>query len=99
MADPAELQKPDAASSDSNSLEVLRVWVAKGDQHVVLRTDVWQDPAAWGIMLIDLAKHIANAYEQAGGPDRAEALNRIKAGMDAEFAAPTDEPLGRIKPN
>lgn len=95
----AELQRPEAASGDPNSLEVLRVWIVRGDQHVALRTGVWEDPAAWGLLLVDLAKHVANAYEQGGGPDRAEVLKRIKAGLDAEWASPTDEASGRIQPD
>jgi hypothetical protein len=45
-------------------------------------------------MLVDLAKHVANAYEQVDGRDRDETLARIKAGFDAEWDHATDEPTG-----
>ena len=56
----SELHIPDAAKKDSNAFEILRIWIAGGSQHVSLKTGVWEDPAAWGLMLADLAKHVAN---------------------------------------
>jgi hypothetical protein len=63
-----------------------------------MRTATWKDPAAWGIMLVDLAKHIASAYEQSGGLNQAAALSRIKQGFDTEWESPTDRPSGRVTP-
>jgi hypothetical protein len=57
---------------------------------VSLRT-TWQDPGAWGVMLVDVARHAANAYEREGR-NRAEVLARIRGLFDAEGAAPTDVP-------
>jgi hypothetical protein len=94
---PKELVIPPAAKTDPNSFELLRVWVANADQHVTLATRVWSDPAAWGMMLVDLASHIARAYEQTGGPKYADGLARIKAGFDAEWNAPTDNPSGGLQ--
>lgn len=91
-----QLAVPDAAKKDSNSLEVLRVWVAGGAQHVSLLTGVWKEPEAWGIMLADLARHVANAYEQDAGLDPVETLEQIRAMMEAEFSSPTDRPTGFI---
>ena len=78
-------------------MEILRVWIAGGAQHVSLKTRVWEDPAAWGIMLVDLAKHVAIAYA-ADGMDKAEALRRVYQGFQAEMESPTDEPTGGIEP-
>jgi len=91
-----EMPIPDAAKSDPKSVEMLRVWIAHQGQHVSLRTDVWDDPAYWGIMLADLAGHIANAYHQQTGADREEILERVREYMEAEFDRPTDEPEGEI---
>jgi hypothetical protein len=95
MADIDQLHIPDATKTDPKSFELLRVWVANKGQHVSLRAGVWKDPAAWGIMLADLAKHIANSYQDEG-LDRLETLHRIKAAFDAEWASPTDEVSGQI---
>ncbi len=65
-------------------------------QHVSLRAGVWDDAAAWGILLADLARHVANCYEETEVMDGLSALKRIKEGFDAEFASPTDDPTGEI---
>lgn len=87
---------PPAAESDPNARELLRVWAANGKQHVTLATGLWDDPAAWGIMLVDLAKHVANAYELDGKFSSIDALRRIKAGLKVEWENATDEPFGEL---
>ena len=91
-----ELVIPDVAQKDLESRELLRVWLSGGNQHVSMRVGVWDDPAAWGLMLADLARHVANSYQQEKGLDRFKTLERIKAGLDAELSSPTDEPSGQI---
>ena len=88
------LEIPPVAQKDPKAMEIVRIWVALGDQHVSLRSDVWEDPAAWGILLVDLAKHIANAYYEASGRKPSETLQRIRAGFDAEWTHATDTPTG-----
>jgi hypothetical protein len=75
-------------------MELLRVWAAHGKQHVSLATNLWTDPASWGIMLVDLAKHVASAYKQTTDKEFASVLKRIKEGFDAEWETATDEPTG-----
>jgi hypothetical protein len=87
-----ELELPPIANNNAQSFEVLRVWTAPGQtQEVVLKT-TWKNPATWGLMLADIARHAANAYANEGH-DRAEALAQIRQLMDAEFSKPTDEPV------
>ena len=93
---PKELPIPEPAEEDLRAIEILRVWAAGGKQHVSIATDLWEDPANWGMMLVDLAKHIANAYKHTKGDDQFVVLERIKAGFDAEWASPTDAPTGGI---
>jgi hypothetical protein len=40
-------------------------------------------------MLVDIAQHAANAYENEG-PDRKVVLARIRELFDSEWSAPTD---------
>lgn len=68
---------------------MLRVWVADGDQVVALSPAMWADPGAWGLLVVDLAKHVSVAYE-AKGIGRDAALRSIRAAMDAEWSHPTD---------
>lgn len=81
------LPVPELAQIESNSIELVRVWAAAGQQHVSIATDVWENPAAWGVMLVDLAKHIAKSYEGVNDDD---VLQLIKQGFDAEWSSPTD---------
>lgn len=93
---PIELQIPPLAAADPRARELVRVWAAGGKQHITLATGLWKDPATGGVMLVDLTKLIADAYEQTGGPKRDDALQRIRCGFDAEWAAPTDAPFGTL---
>ena len=90
-----ELLIPEPALADPSSRELVRVWAARGAQHVSIATNLWSDPASWGIALADLARHIARAYELLGG-NREQALARIRSGFDAEWEHPTDEPTGKL---
>ena len=85
-----ELPIPDDAQLDNNAIELARIWAANGQQHVSIATGVWDNPAAWGSMLVDLAKHIAHSYSQSRGDDYSEALSLIKQGIDAEWESPTE---------
>ncbi len=98
MSQKDSLPIPAAASRDPRSLEVLRVWIANGEQHVALAFGMWQDPAAWGLLLADLAQHIAEAHAQQDEEvDAEDFLEQIRAGMEAELDAPTDEVSGNIQ--
>jgi hypothetical protein len=85
-----ELDPPPQTQADPKSQEVMRVWASPGQQQVVTLRTTWDDPGAWGLMLVDVARHAANAYANEGMP-RAEALARIKALFDAEWKDSTDE--------
>ena len=92
-----QLDIPPVAKSDRGATEIARVWAADGTQQVSLRPDIWDDPFVWGMMLADLAQHVANAYEQMEGRNRDETLRRIRAGFEAELEAPTDQPTGKVE--
>ena len=47
-------------------------------------------------MLVDFARHIANAYEQDGRGDYFEVLARIREMFDAEWDSPTDIATGKL---
>ena len=85
------LTPPPAAERDRAAFELLRVWVAEGDQHVSLRAGVFEDARGWGIVLADLARHIANA-EALGrkGLNREEFLEQMLESFEAEIESPTE---------
>ena len=88
MTDKRELNPPPIAKSQPNSVEILRVWaVPDGPQQLTLITK-WDDPGAWGLVLVDVARHAAQAYAR-NGVGRERALARIKELFDAEWSSPT----------
>jgi hypothetical protein len=88
---------PPVAQRDKASFEVMRVWIAEHGQHVSIRSGAWEDPFAWGIVLADLARHIAHAHElQNDAADKDAFLHRLLEGFQAEIENPTDEPEGEV---
>ena len=91
-----QLMIPDTALRNDEAVEIPRLWVLNSAAHVSLRVGVWNDPGTWGIMLADLARHVANAYAQDKGLDRTETLGRIRLILAAELNSPTDTPTGTV---
>ncbi|HMF64757.1 MAG TPA: DUF5076 domain-containing protein [Edaphobacter sp.] len=97
MAADKFLDIPPAAQRDKASFEVMRVWIANQAQHVSIRSGAWEDPFAWGIVLADLARHVALAHEmQDSKVDKDAFLERLLEGFHAEIDNPTDEPEGEV---
>jgi Domain of unknown function (DUF5076) len=89
-----ELRIPEEVLNDSEARELLRVWISGDVQRFALRPDAWSDPAAWGLLLVDLARQVVRGYVQKLGGDPEAVLARIKEGFDAEWTVPTDVPPG-----
>lgn len=86
------LSVPPIATANPSAVEVLRVWAAPNSPQQFCLQTTWNDPAAWGLMLVDIARHVARAYEKEGR-SATEVLERIRLIWDAEWSAPTDVPL------
>jgi Domain of unknown function (DUF5076) len=97
MASDKFLNIPPVAQRDKKSFEVFRVWVAEEGQHVSIRCGAWEDPLAWGVVLADLARHIAHAHSlHSEGVDEEVFLERLLEGFSAEIDTPADEPEGEV---
>ena len=97
MASQKFLDIPAAAQRDKASFEVMRVFIAEQGQHVSIQSGAWEDPFAWGIVLADLARHIALAHQMQNTKVDPDAfLERLLEGFQAEIDNPTDEPEGEI---
>ncbi len=90
-----ELIIPEAAIADAGSAEVLRAWIANRGLHVAIRTS-FDTPDAWGILLVDVARHAARAFAAESSISEADALLHIRKMFDAEWSRPTDK--GRTAP-
>ena len=98
MSQKDALPIPAAASRDPRSLEILRVWIAGGEQHVALAFGMWEEPSAWGVLLADLARHIAEAHAQQDDQiDAEDFLEQLRSGMEAELDGPMDEITGNVQ--
>lgn len=99
MAKPLPL--PPAAESDPKSLEMVRVWIADRKLHCVLNIDFWESQGknelrAWGILLADTMRHIANAHEEQYGRDPDHSLTQIRDAFLNELGQPTSGHLGEF---
>src|SRR5947207_14836595 len=84
------LEPPPIAQASANAVEVLRVWAAPGSpQQLTLRT-TWKDAGAWGLMLVDIARHASKAYASEGQDPNA-VIARIRELFDAEWEKVTTE--------
>ena len=92
----SELIVPPEALEDENATEVLRAWIAHERVYCVLKPEGFDDAGGWGILLADVARHIANGLAEARGLEREESLHRIRELFEAEFDSPTDEPTGHF---
>ena len=92
------LNTPPLSTTNPEAIEILRVWTAPGTlQQLTLRT-FWKDPGAWGLLLVDIARHASLAYQREGY-DQKEVLRRIRSLFDAEWSSPTDNPKDLAEDN
>ena len=86
-----ELAPPPNIQEATRAVEIARIWIVDKKLQVSLSGNMWNDPAAWGLTLVDLARHVSKAYANQGR-DKTEILNRIREALEAEWSFPTDEP-------
>jgi hypothetical protein len=89
MGAPKEQPIPPDALANDKAVEVLRAFVVDGGLSISF-TRAFDDPAMWGMMLVDIARHAARVYAKEGAMSEAEAMRRITEMFDAELGNPTD---------
>jgi hypothetical protein len=80
-----ELPIPGPAAENKDAREILRMWGAGGKLRISIDTQDEGGPPGWGIVLVDLARQVAVAYEQSGGMKGIEVLDRIKRAFEAKW--------------
>jgi hypothetical protein len=83
------LHTPAFVKNDPGAVEIMRVWASEEEGFKFLLRPTWVNAGTWGLLLVDVARHAANAYGNQGD-DRAKILAEIKAMIDAEWQRPTD---------
>jgi hypothetical protein len=84
---------PPEIAGDEKATEMIRVWLAHNDLHVSMLLGMWQDTKesevderdAWGELLADLTKHIANGMMKQYGWDYDSTRDRIRASFLKHF--------------
>jgi len=84
-----ELKPPPGAISGGGK-EVLRAFIVDKGLQVSLRRG-FDDPATWGLMLVDIARHAARIFANETGYSEREALDRISKAFLAEWNHSTDQ--------
>ena len=94
---------PEAALRDENAVEMLRVWIAEKRMHCSMRVGMYQktmnipETRAWGVILADVARHLAGALESGYSADKAETIAGIRDNFLRELARPTSKAEGGFR--
>lgn len=72
---------------------MLSTWIAENDLHCSLNIGVWEgsshEPIAWGILLADTVRHMANALQERYGRSRPDTLAAILESLHHELGNPS----------
>jgi hypothetical protein len=86
---PQQQPLPPDVEGRADAVEVLRAFVVDGGLSISF-TRAFDDPSMWGMMLVDIARHAARAYDKEGAMPEAEALARIVEMFESELSNATD---------
>lgn len=91
---------PAAALEDEDAVEMLRVWIASRKLHCSLKVGMYYETKripeekAWGTILADVARHIANALREGYECDPNESVAKIRDSFLSDMKDPTSEAPG-----
>ena len=91
---------PEAALRDEDAVEMLRVWIAERKLHCSMKVGMYRETMnvpeekAWGTILADVARHLANALESGYSTNAGESLQKIRDSFINELGLPTSEAKG-----
>lgn len=96
-----KLTIPEAAAEDRDSVEMLSAWIANRALHCSIKVGMYRamglnEETAWGRVLADTARHIANALQAMEGADAQAALARIQVAFVEELGDPTSPATGKF---
>ncbi len=85
-----ELPIPPDADSAEEAIEILRGWLLDGCLQCSLFPTIWKDdPGTWGVLLADVANHIADAVAEDTGRPRDEVYERLCEVLVGELKSPS----------
>ncbi len=93
---------PEAALRDENSVEMLRVWIAERKLHSSMKIGMYRETTkipeekAWGQILADVARHVANCMSSEYGANGIDVIQAIRESFDRELDKPTTSVDGGV---
>ena len=96
--DAREIPIPPGALQDPDSRELVRAWVANNSLHCSLNFGNWGEDEAigWGVLLSDIARHVADALLEERGVDRHETLAKLREVFNDELDEPAEPAGGHV---
>jgi Domain of unknown function (DUF5076) len=90
---------PPAAQRDEKSIQMLSAWIAEKGLHCSLNIGMWQENGrseapAWGILLADAIRHIANSLQEEYGQSAPDSVAAILESLHNELGSPTSAVKG-----
>jgi len=90
---------PPAAQRDEESIQMLSAWIAENGLHCTLNVGMWREtgidePAAWGKLLADVARHIGGALKEQTGANAVAVVDSIVRSFLDELGEPTTDAQG-----
>jgi hypothetical protein len=92
-----ELPIPEDVPNAKEAAELLRAWVVDGALHCTVSPLAFDSASTWGILLADVARHVAYALQQEGLAKPFDVLDGIRVMFNEELENPTAEPAGEFK--
>lgn len=94
-----ELAPPPAVKESQNAVELLRAWIIDNGLQCSLNIGGFgeNELAMWGILLSDIARHVADAHHNIQGTDAAESLRVIAEHFNLEIDSPTAPAKGEFQ--
>ena len=86
-----ELAPPPKAKDNATAVELVRAWLVDNGLQCSLNIGGFgeQELTTWGILLSDIARHVANAHQQLNGSNATENLKEIAKHFNFEINTPT----------
>jgi hypothetical protein len=85
-----QLSLPNDIDENSEGQEVLRAFIVDSGLSVSMAPLAFGEPDTWGLLLVDVARHVSRAYESEGQGQFETTMGKIREMFDAEWDRPTD---------
>lgn len=94
---------PPAAQRDDHAIQMVSAWIAEHGLHCSLNIGMWNaqgkdEASAWGILVADLIRHVANAMQDQTGISAESAMSRLLHSLHRELDEPTSAVSGGFHP-